>query len=222
MKNVLLFLVLFSLFLFNACKKDDSNPLTPVPASITYAGKTYNTVQIGNQIWLKENLNVGTMINSTAGGFQQTNSYIIEKYCYDNNPANCDTFGGLYEWPEAMQYVTTPGTQGICPTGWHIPTRAEFEALKAAVNNDSKSLKSIGQGTGSGVGTNTSGFSALLSGYRDTGSSLSGLGYATHFWSSSEFSSNDAVSLGLSYDDSLIGLPNYLKEYGNSIRCVKD
>ena len=89
-------------------------PCPGIP-TVTYAGKTYNTVQIGSQCWLKENLDVGTMINSTSSGYQQTNNSIIEKYCYDNNPANCETYGGLYEWPEAMQYSTTPGTKGICP-----------------------------------------------------------------------------------------------------------
>ena len=61
----------------------------------------------------------------------QTNNDIIEKYCFGNLSASCTTlgYGGLYQWDEAMQYVTTPGTQGICPTGWHIPTIEEFEIL---------------------------------------------------------------------------------------------
>ncbi|MBK7631803.1 MAG: hypothetical protein IPJ23_14075 [Ignavibacteriales bacterium] len=98
-------------------------------SKVSYGGKDYNTVLIGNQCWLKENLNVGTMINSTGSGFLQTNNGIIEKYCYDNNPANCEIYGGLYEWPEAMQYSTTPGSQEICPLGWHIPTLADFQTL---------------------------------------------------------------------------------------------
>ncbi|NUN10837.1 MAG: carboxypeptidase regulatory-like domain-containing protein, partial [Ignavibacteriaceae bacterium] len=129
--------------------------------TVTYEGKTYNTVQIGAQCWLKENLNVGTRIN---GNTNASNNGTIEKYCYDDNEANCNTYGGLYQWNEAMQYSTTPGTRGICPPGWHIPTKAEFDSLEAAVNNDGNALKAIGQGTGSGTGTNTSGFSALLAG----------------------------------------------------------
>ena len=63
-------------------------PGTPCPGTptVTYAGKTYNTVQIGNQCWLKENLDVGTMIQ---GSQNQTNNSMIEKFCYDNNPNNC-------------------------------------------------------------------------------------------------------------------------------------
>ena len=72
---------------------------------VSYGGKDYNTVLIGSQCWLKENLDVGTMIN---GSNQQTNNGIIEKYCYNNVPNNCSTYGGLYQWNEAMQYFTTP------------------------------------------------------------------------------------------------------------------
>jgi uncharacterized protein (TIGR02145 family) len=115
---------------------------------ITYAGQTYNTVLIGSQCWLKENLNLGTRID---GSSDQTNNSTIEKYCYDDNDANCTTYGGLYQWNEAMQYVTTAGTQGICPTGWHIPTYAEFQTLVTAVSNDGNALKAIGQGGGSGA-----------------------------------------------------------------------
>ncbi len=137
----------------------------PGTPTVTYEGKTYNTVQIGTQCWLKENLNVGTRVNGVQN---QSNNSTIEKYCYNDDEANCNTYGGLYQWNEAMQYSTAPGTRGICPPGWHIPANAEFETLAAAVNNDGNALKAIGQGTGSGQGTDTSGFSALLAGLRDT------------------------------------------------------
>jgi uncharacterized protein (TIGR02145 family) len=181
-------------------------------------------VQIGNQCWLKENLDVGTMINSTsAGGYQQTNNGIIEKYCYDNNPANCETYGGLYEWPEAMQYSTTPGTRGICPPGWHIPTYAEFQTLRTTVNNNGNALKSIGQGGGGGAGTNTSGFSALLAGYRDDDGYFDGLGYYADVWSSTEYSSARAYGLSMGSNGSGINLGNFgYKEGGFSVRCLKD
>jgi uncharacterized protein (TIGR02145 family) len=84
--------------------------------------------------------------------------------------------------------VTNEGTQGICPDGWHIPTLAEFETLKATVNNDGNALKAIGQGTGDGAGTNTSGFSALLTGLRSVYGDFNGLGFTTDFWSSTEYS----------------------------------
>ncbi|MBK7631804.1 MAG: hypothetical protein IPJ23_14080 [Ignavibacteriales bacterium] len=87
---------------------------------IIYEGKTYGTVLIGTQCWMKENLNVGTMIQ---GNSNQSNNGVKEKYCYNNDTANCSIYGGLYQWNEAMQYVTTEGARGICPEGW-IPTRA--------------------------------------------------------------------------------------------------
>ncbi len=80
-------------------------------------GNTYNTVQIGSQCWLKENLNVGEMIN---GNENMNNNGTIEKYCYGNDLANCHTYGGLYQWDEMMQYSTTQAVQGICPLDWHI------------------------------------------------------------------------------------------------------
>jgi len=189
--------------------------------TVPYGGKTYTTVQIGNQCWLKENLDVGVYVVSTNTGSTHSdvsNNGVIEKYCYDNNPANCNTYGGLYDWNEAMAYTTTPGTQGICPPGWHIPTLAEFEALKAAVNNDGNALKSIGQG----AGTNTSGFSALLSGYRSNNGGFSNLGYNTYFWSSTECGSKYADYLGLYYDNGNFNLDYYNKGNGFSVRCVKD
>ncbi|MCK6649671.1 MAG: hypothetical protein L6Q66_08445, partial [Bacteroidia bacterium] len=101
--------------------------------AIVYGGKIYNTVTIGTQTWLKENLDIGTMI---LGAQNATNNDVIEKYCYNNLIENCEIYGGLYQWNEAMQYITTQGAQGICPTGWHMPTRAEFQKLFESAGND--------------------------------------------------------------------------------------
>src|ERR1035437_215787 len=75
------------------------------------------------------------------------------------------------------------------PTGWHIPTYAELQTLSTAVNNNGNSLKAIGQGDAmwGGAGTNTSGFSALLAGYRILSGDYPNLGYITGFWSSTEY-----------------------------------
>src|SRR5664280_1101575 len=188
--------------------------------TVTYSGKTYNTLQIGAQCWLKENLDVGTMIDSLAN---PSNNGIIEKYCYGNNPANCTTYGGLYQWNEAMQYVTTEGAQGICPEGWHVPTNAEFQALGIAVGGNSNALKAIGQGTGSGAGTNTSGFSVLLAGARGYAGDFLDLGNNTYFWSSSEYGASDADIMFLVYDGSMLNFSSFgYKEDGFSVRCIKD
>lgn len=191
----------------------------PGTPTVTYEGKTYYTVQIGDQCWLRKNLDVGT----TIGGSQNaTDNGVIEKYCYDNDPANCFTHGGLYQWDEAMQYTTTEGVQGICPAGWHIPTLAEIEALSATVGGDGNALKEIGQGIDGGAGTNTSGFSALLAGIRHYDGYFISLGYDTYFWSSTEYYASYPSILGLYYDDSDIYPYHHYKEYGFSVRCIKD
>ncbi|NUN08238.1 MAG: hypothetical protein HUU54_03600 [Ignavibacteriaceae bacterium] len=193
--------------------------LIAVFLNVHYEGKTYNTVQIGTQCWLKENLDVGTRVN---GSQNQTNNSTIEKYCYNDLESNCDTNGGLYQWNEAMQYSITPGTRGICPPGWHIPTNAEFEALAAAVNNDGNALKAIGQGSGGGAGTNTSGFSALLAGYRDYDGFFNNLSSNAFFWSSSENGSSFARHVYLYYLSANIFFGYNYKEVGFSVRCEKD
>ena len=186
--------------------------------TVNYSGKIYSTVIIGTQCWLKENLDVGVMI---PGSQNQGNNSVIEKYCYNNDPNNCYIYGALYQWDEAMQYTTMQGSQGICPTGWHIPMLAEFQTLSSTVGGDGNALKAVGQGSGSGAGTNTSGFSALLAG----GLYLMGfgeLGYNAHFWSSTELSVSDANYIYLDYSNNIISIVNTSKYGGWSIRCLKD
>ena len=78
-------------------------------------GFTQETVIIGTQEWMAENLNVGTMVQ---GSVNQTNNNVIEKYCYGNDEANCAVYGGLYQWNEAMQYTTAEGSQGLVQVGF--------------------------------------------------------------------------------------------------------
>jgi len=195
-------------------------PQNPCPGTptITYAGKTYNTVKISTQCWLKENLDVGTMISSSNPADSMRNNSIIEKYCYDNNPNNCATYGGLYLWSEAMEYITTPGTKGICPDGWHIPTKAEFEILATVVNNDSDALKAIGQG----FGTNTSGFSAMLAGYRNYGGGFFNLGSNAFFLSSTEIDAMYESNIGMDDRGSNFAFNTNVKTNGFCVRCLKD
>jgi len=201
-------------------------PTTGTPCvgtpTVTYAGKLYNTVQIESQCWLKENLDIGYMIQ---GNLEPTHNSIIEKYCYNNDTSNCTKYGGLYQWNEAMQYVLTSGAKGICPSGWHIPTEVEFKTLSSAVYNDVNALKAIGQGMESGAGTNTSGFSALLTGYHasDNVSYFYYLGRNTNLWSSTVYNSQYSYSAELydHYDGYINVRYSYIKG-GFSIRCLKD
>lgn len=185
--------------------------------SVTYEGKVYATVYIGSQCWLAENLNVGTRID---GSSVQDDNSIIEKYCYNDLDINCDIYGGLYQWDETMQYVTTAGAQGICPTGWHIPTNTQFSTLKSAVGNDVNKLLAVGQGGG----TNTSGFSALLGGFRVLEGTYNNLSSIAYFWSSTVY------IIGYSYYMSLDTNPGFIEititntniNQGFSVRCLKN
>jgi len=202
---------------------------TPCPGipTVTYSGKTYNTILIGSQCWLKENLDVGTMIR---GAGEQTNNGTIEKYCYHDTLAYCNIYGGLYQWAEAVQYKNgatnstspnpafTGNIQGICPPGWHIPSGDELIILGGAAGNDGNALKAIGQGTG----TNTSGFSALLAGYRTETAYFSDLGNASHFWSTLEGDIYSVYHKRLLANSEVFDGFTWPKSAGLSIRCVKD
>jgi len=187
----------------------------PGMPTVTYAGRTYNTVQIGTQCWLRENLDVGTRIDDFPG---QTNNGTIEKYCYNNDTANCSTYGGLYQWNEAMQYVTTAGTQGICPSGWHIPTSAELGTLSNTVGGDGNALKAVGQDSTS---TGTSGFSALLAGDA-INLSFENLGVSANFWSSTLYPHWTTASTTLELDANTMNITGSGAShgYGLSVRCI--
>jgi len=193
-------------------------PCPGIP-TVTYEGKTYNTVQIGTQCWLKENLDVGIMLPGNQGS---ANNSVIEKYCYLNNPNYCTSHGGLYQYYEAVQYSTAPGVQGICPTGWHVPTIAEFQTLTAAVNNNGNELKREDQGSGAGQGTNTSGFSALLAGIKIVNGNFADMGVWGRFWTSSWSTSMLSFDVRLPATANNIYYYNTSNGLGLSIRCVKD
>ncbi len=201
-------------------------------------GQTYNTVQIGNQCWMAQNLNVGTMIN---GDWNQINNSTIEKYCYDNDTTNCDTYGGLYQWDEMMQYVTTPGAQGICPSGWHLPTDSEFITLEMYLGMSQSVVNNLhwrGTDEGSKLAGNeplwfdgnltqnanfdTSGFTALPGGYRHTGGAFNILSGGAYISTSSEHLTLYAWNRRLSYGHEQVYRTYYKKVYGFSVRCVRD
>lgn len=184
-------------------------------------GDYYTTIQIGDQCWLKENLNVGTRID---GANDQTNNGQIEKYCYDNDENNCNTYGGLYQWDEAMEHGTLESRQGICPDGWVIPTYEELQTLQNYVNNESVKMVNTDQTmTTTLTPTNTSGFSAIFSGwfYRDNSVFV----YKTQrilIWSCTETSSTNASYMQLKYSEATLLFGSGRKTYGYSVRCIKD
>lgn len=188
-------------------------------------GVYYNTILIGTQCWMKENLNVGTTIN---GSVNQTNNSIIEKYYHNNDSITSLNlgWGALYQWDEAMQYVTTPGTQGICLTGWHIPTLEEFATLSAFVGGNGNVLKAIGvHSTTGNEGTNTSGFSALFGGFRDNNAAWRGGSDSFYSWISEEPGEpypTLAYYRRLDYDSDTFFFVQNFKAFGLSVRCIKN
>ena len=167
----------------------------------TRDGQTYKTVTIGTQTWMAENLN-----------YKTDNSY-----CYDDKASNCSKYGRLYTWAAAIT---------ACPTGWHLPTKAEFETLFTAVGGQStagKMLKSTSGWKKSGNGTDDYSFSALPAGDRDINGNYHREGANAYFWSSTENSSYNAYGMYLNYGNDYARLDgDYNKKFGFSVRCVKD
>ena len=187
--------------------------------TVALGGKTYNTIQIGDQCWFQENVDIGISIRSDSSRDIPTDNGTIEKYCYDNTESNCDTYGGLYNWNEAMHYVATEGAQGICPPGWHIPTNADFETLDNAVGGRRNTLIAVGQNP---EGTNISGFSALFAGYRDHNDGQShGVGNDMIFWSSTS-RDRKASTIEMYNNIARILFTDYDKTHGFTVRCLKD
>ncbi len=200
-------------------------------------GQIYNSVQISGKCWMAENLNIGTMIN---GAEEMTNNSIIEKYCYDNDLANCDEYGGLYQWNEIMQYTITQGEQGICPVGWYIPTDSELKILEGNVDSQypvgdpiwhtfgwrgfdvGLNLKSTSSWYLNGNGLDSFGFRILPGGSRNYDGNFNNIGVITFLWSSTKRHSNDAYHRHLSYNHNEINRGYIERMNGNSVRCLMD
>jgi len=186
---------------------------------------TYDTVQIGTQCWMKQNMNIGQYV---TGATTQTNDSNLQKYCYGDNTGNCPTDGGLYQWDEAMQYSTTEGAQGICPTGWHIPSDAEQNALDQYLTDPPNTCDAnrYGYSDCANAGTKLqvgggSGFEGLLAGFRDPNGSFGNQGTFAGFWSST-ISVPDAWRRGLFAGDATVYRHHNDRAFGFSVRCLQD
>ncbi len=198
----------------------------PGVPTVDYGGQTYHTILIGNQCWFRENLNIGARID---GSISQSNDTQIEKYCYNDSDDSCTVYGGLYQWNELMQYVTTPGAQGICPIGWHIPTDAEWSVLVDYLGGSGiagKKLKEEGSSHWQSPNTladNLSGFSALGGGYRRGDNGLfSSIMTGGHFYSSTDTNTTQVWKRFLSWDAGSVQRNANVKSNGFSVRCIKD
>ncbi len=203
----------------------------------------YDTVQIGDQCWMNQNMNIGNMTNGVNN--QGDYSSGVEKYCFENNQINpnptdyvssggCDTDGGLYQWHTVMGLpqicdnhdgtapcVVNINHQGICPSGWHIPTDEEWAALKTYLGGSGVAAKIEAQAP-VWNGTNSSGFNALRTGVRGT-DGIFGSHYAVTFFRSTHM---DSLNYGWNHwlynGDPDINRGNYSRYSGYSLRCLKN
>ena len=206
----------------------------PEPLEDERDGKIYQTVRIGDQIWMAQNLDIGEMIN---GGTLATDNGLIEKYCFGDAPVNCELYGSLYLWREMMHYGATEMDKGICPDGWHIPSDEEWKTLERALGMsqaDADATGFRGPGTGGllkdpGISfwndpnqgaNNESGFSARGAGVFTSGGFV-GIKEMTGFWTSSLQVPN-AWYRGLSYISDEISRETADDGDAFSVRCVKD
>lgn len=210
----------------------------PGTPTIDHMGQTYNTIQIFSQCWFKENLNAGTMIE---GDQEMTDNNSMEKYCYNNEPDNCSTYGGLYQWDEMMEYSNEQGSQGICPPGWHIPMDGDWNVLEGAVDSQynigdqawdefgwrgsdaGKNMKTTSGWYNGGNGTDLFGFSLQPSGAREyDGSTFNVIGEVALSWSSTESEPGIVYYRFLFHSDSEAIRGITVTDYGLSVRCLKD
>ena len=174
--------------------------------------KSYTTILIGTQCWMAENLNYGIKNSGTAN---QRDNCIPEKYCYNDNDANCSVSGGLYQWDEMMKYDNAAGIQGVCPPAWHVPTETEWNVLFAFYISNGfagSPLKNTGY----------SGFNASIKGVQFKNVNWNFLDFATFFWSSNSQGPFKAWAHGMNtYNPSVSFYPGS-RSNAFSVRCIKD
>jgi len=152
----------------------------------TRDGKIYKTVKIGQQLWLAENLNY------EASGSK----------CYDNNPANCDKYGRLYNWETAVK---------SCPSGWHLPDEAELEALITTVSDEKNDTEE-----------DKFGLFALPGGYGFSSGYFYDVGNLSYWWSANEYSSYSTYRRHIYFSNEYTDDNSYIKSILRSVRCVQE
>ncbi|MBI9038610.1 MAG: fibrobacter succinogenes major paralogous domain-containing protein [Bacteroidales bacterium] len=218
-------------------------PCPGMPTVTDIDGNTYNTVQIGVQCWMKENLKTTTYQNGTsiqnvtnAGSWNNltTGAYVW----YDNDITWKNLYGALYNW------YAVDDPNGLCPTGWHVPTNDEWTALTDFIGgtwtphgNELKSCRQVNSPLGEGCnttehprwneyntdfGTDDYGFSGLPGGGRCYNSYFDDLGNFGTWWSSTEHLSNHAWYSNLNHSYGYVYSNHSYMYYGFSVRCLRD
>ena len=216
MKTSLLFLALFSIS--NLFGQTSGNGVTDID------GNFYDTVTIGNQVWMTKNLDVSTFRNGdpiprvkTKSGWKKAWEEGKPAWCYyKNKKKNGKKYGKLYNW----YAVNDP--RGLAPKGWHVPSDAEWTLLTEYLGGHGNKMKST-SGWKRHNGTNSSGFNGLPGGTRTYDGAFKYGDMDAYWWSSTEYDMDDAL-LFILVDD-FYGWnvrTNYPKEEGMSVRCLKD
>ena len=189
-------------------------------------GNVYNIVKIGNQIWMKENLNTTHFRNgediyivTNNGAWCDLN---LSCYCnYGNTESNAKTYGRMYNW-----YSVNTGS--LCPNGWHVPSDAEWTILTNYLEGEAIAggkLKETGLAHWNSPNTeasNSSGFTALPGGFRNFDGEFYNIGISGHWWSSTKINANSSMLRRLYYSDVKVFKGSYNKLSGLSVRCLKD
>ena len=226
----------FTLYYWRVVAKDDSELSTdgPVwefttsgplficgnPYTDPRDGKIYTTKQFGDKCWMTRNLNHGDMID---GNLDQTDNAFAEKYCYNDEEQNCNTYGALYQWDELMQYGKK-SSQGLCPSGWHPATLEDWQELEMELGMSmAEAQTETGWvGTDQGKQLKEGDFQALLSGYRSTSGTFVGESFTGRYWTGTESNSANAWNRNLSSSEDRVQHGFSTKAHGYAVRCVKD
>lgn len=223
----------------NGCTASKTATLTVGDCVFDYDNNNYGYTKIGSLNWMTSNLKTthyadGTgLVDGTGAGI--TTGDVSTKYyfMYNDSSTYNATYGLLYTWAAAMNgaasaTATPSGIQGVCPTGWHLPSKAEYDSLIFNLGGDTLAggkLKSTGTlfwYTPNTSATNTSGFGALPGGYRNSDSISYERRIYGNFWVTDELSAQRAKVLRLSYNSKVSTFSDFPKEAGVSVRCVKD
>ena len=189
-------------------------------------GNVYNTVTIGTQVWMKENLKVSkyrngnvipTNMDTAAWSTTSSGAYAI----YNNDAANNMIYGKLYNW------YAVADSRNLCPVGWHVPSDGEWTILENFLGGASiaggkmKAVSNLWLSPNTGA-TNESGFSGLPGGYRTSYGAYDLIGNLGLWWSSTEGSPTDAWYRDLVYVSGNSGRFGSDKQSGFSVRCLRD
>ena len=203
--------------------------LTTNTASTTISdieGNIYNTVSIGNQIWMASNLSTSRYRNGAyipyilnSNQWALTKSPALSFYNHDNTYET--NYGKQYNW-----YAVTD-TQGICPNGWHIPSNNEWTILSdflGGLNVAGGKMKAMGTQFWSfpSNGNNSSGFTGLPGGFRNVDGTFGILGYNGFWWSATDENEQKAFNRSIIYTDNVLSVGSSSKNQGFSVRCLKD